>query len=366
MAPWLRYVLLSPQLQDQIARKTGGTTRDSLNIGDLRKVVARIPPLPEQRRIVAKLDSLRARSSRARQELDRIPALIERYKQAILAKAFSGELTADWRARNRSSAGDFLLDDEIECTTQLSDMPALPHGWRWVRAGDLMEIKSGIALGKKRSANAELLELPYLRVANVQRGWLDLSEIKTTLVTSREAEALRLEIGDILMNEGGDRDKLGRGWVWDGEIEDCIHQNHVFRLRLRTRKVSSRYVSLYANEVGNRYFLEQGKQTTNLASISKSKVSNMPIPVAPPDELKQIVKRVESALLWLDKIATEHSLAAHLLPKLDQAILAKAFRGELAPRTRTMSPPPFCSSGSEMSARRSRRSPVVVERRAHE
>lgn len=326
-----------PRFLELLLKSLGLTERDrasaipGLNRDDAYSIEIAVPPANEQRRIVAKLDSLRTRSARARDELGHIPKLIERYKQAILSKAFSGELTADWRNENPHDAADYMRMADVVATID-KDSPQLPQGWHWAQAGQVCSIKSGIALGKKRAPNTELLELPYLRVANVQRGWLNLNEIKTTHVTQREAELLYLQPGDVLMNEGGDRDKLGRGWVWEGKIENCIHQNHVFRLRPKDSNIPSRYISYYANEFGQRYFLDGGKQTTNLASISMSKVSALPLPVCTPDEMAIIVERIETAFGWLDKIAIEHARAAHLLPKLDQAILAKAFRGELVPQ----------------------------------
>lgn len=112
-----------------------------------------------------------------------------------------------------------------------------------------------------------------MRVANVQRGYLNLSEVKYVQATTLERQKLRLIKGDILMNEGGDRDKLGRGWVWDDEIENCIHQNHVFRVRLKDKRFPSKWISYFTNEFGQKYFFDKGQQTTNLASISKTKVA---------------------------------------------------------------------------------------------
>lgn len=308
----------------------GGSTRLKLTQEGMRRVEISLPPVAEQRRIVTKLDSLFARTRKAREELARIPILIEHYKQAILAAAFRGDLTADWRkdqdypdfvAKLLGRAGIEPLDDP--------SLPTIPNTWAWVTAGEFCEIKSGITLGKKRKPDDELIELPYLRVANVQRGWLDLSEIKTIRVTPKEAEALYLRPGDILMNEGGDRDKLGRGWIWSGELQDCIHQNHVFRLRPYIDIVPSSYISYYANEFGQPYFLSQGKQTTNLASISKTKLSGLPLPIAPPQEAALIVERIEKALASLSVIQRESKMAAKHLDHLDQAALSKAFRGEL-------------------------------------
>ena len=258
-----------------------------------------------------------ARTARARKELDRLPTLIARYKSAVLALAFSGKLTQDWRIgldRDALGKADY------------------PNGWTVKELEEISEIQGGIQVGKKRLASAELVEVPYLRVANVQRGWLNLDEIKTLGVTAAERDRLLLEDGDILMNEGGDRDKLGRGWVWRAQIPECIHQNHVFRIRLYDNDFPSEYVSHYANENGQRYFIDQGTQTTNLASISKRKVAALPVPVPPTDEAMEIVRRIESAFRWLDRVAADHAAASRLLPKLDAAILAKAFQGKLVPQ----------------------------------
>lgn len=285
-----------------------------LNREDAYGLDIALPPLAEQRRIVAKVDGLTARTARARKELDRIPTLIARYKSAVLALAFSGRLTQDWRiamGQDALSVGEY------------------PGGWAIRELEEISEIQGGIQVGKKRPGSAELVEVPYLRVANVQRGWLNLDEIKTLDVTAAERDRLLLADGDILMNEGGDRDKLGRGWIWRAQIPECIHQNHVFRIRLHDLNFPSEYVSHYANENGQRYFIDQGTQTTNLASISKRKVAALPVPVPPTDEAVEIVRQIETAFGWLDRVAADHAAAARLLPKLDAAILAKAFQGKL-------------------------------------
>ena len=104
--------------------------------------------------------------------------------------------------------------------------------------------------------------MPYLRVANVQRGYLDLSEVKQIDAPRFDIEDLRLQLGDILFNQGGDRDKLGRGWIWEGQLPECIYQNHVFRARLYSDELSPKLVSWWGNTFGRAYFLREGKQTT--------------------------------------------------------------------------------------------------------
>ncbi len=302
-----------PRLRSEVARLRSGSTGTAQGVISkdmLSEVTFDLPPLAEQRRIVDRLDALTARLTRARAELDRVPVLAERLRSSVLSRAFSGELTADWRAANGLNDAD----------------------WPVHSLGEIAEVQGGIQVGKKRPADAVLLDTPYLRVANVQRGWLKLEEIKTLGVTEHERSRLLLRDGDILMNEGGDRDKLGRGWVWHEEVPDCIHQNHVFRIRLTDDAFPPEFISHYANEFGQQYFIDQGTQTTNLASISKRRVMALPVPVPPTDEAVEVLRLVDAAFARADRLEAEAAKARALLDRMEAAILARAFRGELVPQ----------------------------------
>ena len=109
--------------------------------------------------------------------------------------------------------------------------PEIPESWQFVRLADIAAVGSGMSVSKGRVLD-DPVDVAYLRVANVQRGFLDLGEIKTMPVEKSMLSALSLRDGDILFNEGGDRDKLGRGWVWESQVSPCITQNHVFRATL--------------------------------------------------------------------------------------------------------------------------------------
>ena len=128
----------------------------------------------------------------------------------------------------------------------------------------------------KKQSHPAMRQVAYLRVANVQGGYLDLSDVATLRVTDAQFKKLTLKRGDILLNEGGDRDKLGRGWVWDGQIESCVHQNHVFRARLFDSVIDPRLVAWHANSYGRKWFSRNGKQSVNLASVSLSTIKQFP------------------------------------------------------------------------------------------
>jgi type I restriction enzyme S subunit len=167
----------------------------------------------------------------------------------------------------------------------------------------------------------------------VQDGFLDLSEIKQIEVLPEDERKYRFESGDILFTEGGDRDKLGRGTVWRGEIPKCIHQNHIFRARLLSKDVSPDYVSIASkSDFSGRYFFENASQTVNLASINLSTLSALPLPLPPFPEQKEILRRVDELFSKANEVESRYAKAKEHVDKLKQSILAKAFRGQLVPQ----------------------------------
>lgn len=181
----------------------------------------------------------------------------------------------------------------------------LPDGWRRVPLEHVAEVRTGLAKGKQSSPDA--VSLPYLRVANVQDGHLDLREVKLIQVERHQVARYSLKTGDILMTEGGDFDKLGRGAVWQAQIDPCLHQNHVFAVRAMANIVDPGYLSaLAASEYGRTYFLSCAKRSTNLASINSSQLKAFPV-VLPPLSEQLGISRILAA--WTQAIyATEQLL----------------------------------------------------------
>lgn len=169
---------------------------------------------------------------------------------------------------------------------------------------EVAEIRTGIAKGKAGLKNP--VELPYLRVANVQDGRIDLTLIKKILVESNNIERYALQAGDVLMTEGGDIDKLGRGAVWNGQIEPCLHQNHVFSVRPDKRLLNSTYLAAVASsDYGRKYFLSCAKRTTNLASINSTQLKAFPIPLPSLPEQEKIASVLTAVDDKLDVIARQ-------------------------------------------------------------
>ena len=317
-ARFLMYHLRADALRGALEDYFTGTTIKHFTGTALARYAIRHPSLEDQRRIVAHLDACFARTRHAKAALDDVPVLVDRFRQSILAAAFRGDLTADWREANPDvePASELLKRIRVERRRRWEEaelakmvakgkppkddrwkakyeepepvneegLPELPAGWAWCSLRAVAQLKGGITKGQKRTAGASVREVPYLRVANVQRGYVDTRDVAVIEATDAEIQELKLEPGDILFNEGGDRDKLGRGWVWSGELPLIIHQNHVFRGRLTSADVQPKLISWYANSAGQEYFLREASQTTNLASINITKLGALPIPMPPAAE----------------------------------------------------------------------------------
>lgn len=180
----------------------------------------------------------------------------------------------------------------------------VPNGWNRIALEKIAEVRSGVAKGKKGLKAP--IEVPYLRVANVQDGHVDLTEVKTIEIEQDKLERYSLKYGDVLMNEGGDYDKLGRGDVWLGQIEPCLHQNHVFAVRPNQDIVDSFFLAaLAASNYGKTYFLSCAKRSTNLASINSTQIKEFPVLVPPLPEQKKIAKILST---WDKAISTTEKL----------------------------------------------------------
>lgn len=216
--------------------------------------------------------------------------------EAIIAKQqrIKTGLMQDLLTKGIDEAGNVRSEETHEFKD--SAIGRIPLEWEVINLGELSNISSGITLGKSY-VGIHTLELPYLRVANVQDGYLDLSEVKNIRLPRVDASRYKLQKGDVLMNEGGDFDKLGRGTVWNGEIEDCLHQNHVFKVRVDSKKMLSNYLATISSSTyGKKFFVLSSKQSTNLASINSTQLKLFPIPLPSLAEQQRIQNTIKGHL----------------------------------------------------------------------
>ena len=339
-----------------------------------------LAPLPEQHRIVAEIETQFTRLDASVAALRRARANLKRYRASVLKDACEGRLVPTEAELARSEGRDYepaavlleriLAERRARWESQekrrgkykepsapdTSTLPQLPEGWAWATLSQLSELKGGVTKGQRYKSEQMLREVPYLRVANVQRGFLDLKHVSTIETSQENIDQLRLKPGDVLFTEGGDRDKLGRGWVWKGEIEECIHQNHVFRARPLSNSVIPEFVSWWGNSFGQDFFSRFGKQTTNLASINLTVLSLFPVPLPPLAEQRRIVAEVERRLSVIQQaeatVEASSGAGGAAAAEHPQAGISPA---SWSPRTPTTNRHRRCWSASGPSARRKRR-----------
>ena len=267
---------------------TSGTTRLKLTKGKAEQIPLALPPLPEQKRIadiLDKADTIR----RKRQE----------------SRSFTQEMPL---ATFRETFKEYLQVDATQ--TPLNEVA---------------EVVSGVAKGRKLK-DAETREVPYLRVANVQAGYLDLNEIKTIPAKESEISDLTLQRGDVVMTEGGDHDKLGRGALWEHDVPNCIHQNHVFRVRVNQQHLlPTFFVHFLQTQIAKAYFLRCAKKTTNLASINMTQLRALPVPL-PPVELQE---QFDKEFRTVTDVISRQSEAEEKADDLFNSLVQRAFKGEL-------------------------------------
>lgn len=260
------------------------------------KIKVSIPSLPMQEAIIAKIEELLSELDKAVETLQTIQQQVAVYRQASVSSAFP------------------------VVTTQ-----------NQVRLDEISSITGGITKGRKLN-DKDKITLPYLRVANVQNGYLDLRNVKTIELKESEKDKYLLKNGDVLYTEGGDRDKLGRGTIWQDEIPCCVHQNHIFKARINPGRALPKYVAYWSmSRAARNYFYRRGKQSVNLASINKTVLSGLMLPLPRLTEQERVVYEIDSRLSVCDNIERTVSTALEQASALRQSILKQAFEGKLIP-----------------------------------
>ncbi|HDY7730135.1 TPA: restriction endonuclease subunit S [Vibrio vulnificus] len=355
-------ILMAPGVQARIdpfheqSLVSGSTKQVELNTSSVVTLPIPVAPIAEQDRIVAKVDELMALCDQLEQQteasIEAHQVLVTTLLDTLTNSVDADELMQNWARISEPFDTLFTTEESIDQLKQTilqlavmgklvpqdpSDEPAaellkriaeekaqlvkekkikkekalppiaedekpfeLPNGWEWCRLEDVVDIQSGITKGRKL-AGRELKTIPYLSVANVQRGYLILNNVKEIDLPIDELEKYSVEDGDLLITEGGDWDKVGRTAIWRSEVPYMAHQNHVFKARPFLKEQSEAWLEMYLNgPFARKYFAGSSKQTTNLASINKTQLRSCLIAVPPRDEKKEISDRVQELIGMCD------------------------------------------------------------------
>lgn len=276
--------------ENDIANMGVGSTFKAISRKDISMFSIPLPPLDVQRKIA--------------DVLDKVSALIE------LRKAQLDKL-------------DLLIKSQF--VEMFGDPVTNPNRFNTIRLANVSDIVSGITKGRK-TKETDLKEVPYMAVSNVKNGYIDWTTVKTIAATRAEIDRYRLSPDDILMTEGGDPDKVGRGAIIHQPLQDCIHQNHIFRVRLDESVVLPAYFAEYLQHTkAKKYFLECAKQTTGIASINMRQLKSLPV-------LLPSIKHQNKFAAFVEHVENQKEILQQSLSKLElnyKSLMQKCFRGEI-------------------------------------
>lgn len=367
---FLFYFVLSDKFIGNISSAMDGTLYPAVNDSDVGSAKIPLPPLNEQKRIVGKIEALQTRSQRVKEAIDAIPQLLDQFRQSVLAAAFRGDLTADWRENNPDVEPASVLLERIRAerrgkweeaelekmkvkgkvpkddkwkekykepeAVDDSNLPELPEGWEWATVEQLGTFHEqavltgpfGATLGRE---DFVLEGIPVVTIGCLQNRGLDLSKaMYISQIKADELERYKLKEGDFLFSRMA---SVGRAAIVEEELSGAIFNYHLMRLRLSDKLIKDKFFLYYVRGASavSQYVKEVNHGATR-DGINTQQLNKMPVALPPIEEQYQIINIIEK---YFDR---SHHVDDFVLDSLEelqicnQSILVKAFRGELVPQ----------------------------------
>lgn len=299
-----RYLRQKSFRNDAEASMTGAVGQRRVPANFLKEHSLNLPPLPEQRRIVAKIDSLTGKSRRARDHLDHIPRLLEKYKQAILAAAFRGDLCTKRRSPKLLPLSEFI--------------DSLDQGWS----------------PKCASEPAGLNDWGVIKTTAIQSVQFLPQENKRLPTDLKPRPGIVINAGDVLITRAGPRSRVAISCLVTEDHPKLMLCDKAYRLRINQEMADPAFVTYMLNTpqcLSELEVMKTGISDSGL-NLTQGKFMALGIPAFSLPEQSEIVSRIQSAFVWVDRLAADATSARKLIDHLDQSVLAKAFKGELVPQ----------------------------------
>ena len=317
-----------------------GTTISGVTVNVVSSLPFPLPPLAEQQHIVARVEALLMHINAARDRLSRVPLIMKKFRQAVLATACSGKLTDGWRGENPSAEPATVLLEKISVQQEKKkidhlkkmeplngELNDLPENWSWTQIGFITEsMKNGVY---KTPDFYKDDGFPCLRMYNIEDGTIVWKNIKHMDLTEDEINTYLLKQNDILINRVNSRELVGKSALMTEKIEPCVYESKNIRLRMYNEEICSQYAVYWLQVNAQKYFNLNAQQTVGMASINQDQIASMPIPLPPLAEQHEIVRRVGLLFERADAIDREVVAAGRRCERLTQAVLGKAFAGKL-------------------------------------
>ncbi len=307
--------LTSKEGESRILDNFQGSAQGGINRSFTTNILVPLPPLNEQRRIVAKLEVLLGKVDGCQKRLEKIPRILKRFRQSVLAAACDGRLTADWRERNKDVD---LLESDFD----------IPQKWKKI---DVCKVIESLKYGTAQKCDYERKGVPVLRIPNIGEQFVDHSDLKYTKLSEKEYEQLKLIPGDILLiRSNGSVSLVGKTAIVRETEQGFAYAGYLIRIRPNKNIVLPEYLNLALSTHNVRLQIEiPARSTSGVNNINSDEVKALNFNLPPLAEQQEIIRRVESLFKLADQLEARYQKAKSYVDKLTQSILAKAFRGEL-------------------------------------
>lgn len=301
-------------------------SQSSISRNVLAETPVIFPPLAEQHRIVATMEAILARVNASQERLDRVPGLLKAFRQAVLAAACSGRLTEGWRGEyfNQVKTKEVGIPDE-----NCNNLFPIPEFWIWTKVGEKTQnVQYGLSI---KANDAKETGIPILRMGNIQDGTIDFTDLKYILADEKEISQFYLEKGDLLFNRTNSPELVGKSAVFNSD-EKMTFASYLIRIKVNQNDLLPEYLNYWTNSVWGREWARMVRTDgVSQSNINASKIKEMLLPLPPLPEQHEIIRRVEALFALADRIEQRVATGKERADRLTQAILAKAFRGELVP-----------------------------------
>jgi type I restriction enzyme S subunit len=320
-APYFGFFFSSDDYRKAVSAMARGVNINNLKRGHFESLELPLPPLAEQKRIADKLEAVLGRVDACRTRLDRVPALLKRFRQSVLAAATSGKLTEEWRttrkidgASKRFEIGEDALD--------------VPKSWEKGVLRDLLDPSRPLCYGVVQPGEETAGGALLIRVQDLENGSVNIDDLRTiSKSVDLEYKRSRIQEGDLLISVVG---TIGRTALVPANLDANIARA-VARLACR-KGVDSRWLNYWLSCDTLQWWLSSSSKEVARKTLNLSELGNAPVALPPPDEQTEIVRRVETLFAFADRIEARLAAAQATVERLTPSTLAKAFRGELVPQ----------------------------------
>jgi type I restriction enzyme S subunit len=332
-------------LENVIAGESTGTTFEAISGNQLRNLKIPLPPLPEQNRIVAKIEELFTKLDAGVKSLETVKAYLKGYRQSVLKSAFEGKLTEEWRRTHKDELEpapklmEWIKEEKKKLTTKkyrelpsvdMSHLPELPEGWSWTRVG---EVVTRIQYGSSEKATGDPSGIPVLRMGNIQEGKVVFEDLKYFSKDTPQLNDVMLDPGDVLFNRTNSAELVGKTAVYEHWHPKAAFASYLIRVKVDGRIYDPHMLAFFINSYyGRRYIASVVSQQVGQANVNGTKLSLMPIPITCLPEQEAITQEIERRFSVADEAERTIVSGSRQSEKLRQSILKRAFEGKLVPQ----------------------------------